>query len=158
MSFDEPTLRQITVDVCQSMLGLELTPLESDPGTADQLVASVEINGARNASVDVLAHENLMAAIAEAMFCSDRASLSQAEIRDAFGEIANMIGGNVKGAFGSQDELTLSLPKFGESSNFNWAADHCLRATFDCCGHPLTIVLRESLKTSNNAAELATVV
>ena len=57
MTFDEPTLRQITVDVCESMLGLSLTPISSEIDTAKQLVASVEIRGGRQAAVDVFAHD-----------------------------------------------------------------------------------------------------
>lgn len=145
MQLDEPTLQQITVDVCQSMLGLALTPISSDIDTAKQLVASVEIRGGRTAAVDVFAHEHLMAAIAETMFCAERSSLSAEEIRDAFGEIANMIGGNVKGAFGEESDL--SLPTIGEANDSLDRLPHeCLRTTFECCGHPLTIVLREADK------------
>lgn len=156
MQVDESTLRQITVDVCQSMLGLELTPIGSNIDTAKQLVASVEIRGGRNAAVDVFAHENLMTAIAETMFCAERDSLSKSEIRDAFGEIANMIGGNVKGAFGEESDLT--LPTVGEANDSLERLPHeSLRTTFDCCGHPLTIVLREVAPT-NQPVEAAAVV
>lgn len=144
MNIDEQNLQQITIDVCQSMLGLELKPIRSDIDIAQQLVASVEISGARHTAVEVFAHDDLMAAIAEAMFCSDRASLSEEEIRDAFGEIANMIGGNVKGVFGSDDELSLSLPTVGKAHDtLNRLPSDCVRTTFECCGHPLSIVLRD---------------
>jgi len=144
MNLDEQQLQQITIDVCESMLGLTLSPIDSEIDTAQQLVASVEIRGERNAAVQVFAHEHLMAAIAEAMFCSDRGSLSEAEIHDAFGEIANMIGGNVKGAFGCEGDLSLTLPTIGEAHDWLDQLPHVgLRTTFECCGHPLTIVLRE---------------
>lgn len=142
MQIDEQALQQITVDVCQTMLGLQLNPISPDIDTTHQLVASVVIRGDRPVVVEVFAHDDLMIAIAEAMFCSDRGSLSQSEIRDAFGEIANMIGGNVKGVFG--EETDLSLPVIGKAND---GLDHLpsgsLRTTFECCGHPLTIVMRD---------------
>ena len=143
---DEQNLQQITIDVCQSMLGLELNPISPEIDTARQLVASVEIRGGRHAVVEVFAHDQLMAAIAEVMFCSERGSLSQEEIRDAFGEIANMIGGNVKEVFG--EEADLSLPVVGKANDWLDHLPHgSLRTTFECCGHPLTIVLREVLSS-----------
>ena len=142
MQFDEEMLQQITIDVCQSMLGLELLPISLPIDTARQLVAAVEIRGARHTVVEVFAHDQLMASIAEVMFASDRGSLSEAEIRDAFCEIANMIGGNVKGTYG--EEADLSLPIFGSANDcLDQLPIGCLRTTFECCGHPLTIVLRE---------------
>ena len=142
MAFDEQDLKQITIDVCQSMLGLELTVIGPTINTAQQLVAAVEIRGGRHTVVEVYAHDQLMAAIAEVMFSSDRGSLSGDEIRDAFCEIANMIGGNIKGSFGEKADL--SLPVFGQAND--WLSHlplGSLRTTFECCGHPLTIVVRE---------------
>jgi chemotaxis protein CheX len=142
MQFEEEMLQQITIDVCQSMLGLELIPLNPPIDTARQLVASVEIRGTRHSIVEVFGHDHLMASIAEAMFASDRGSLSEDEIRDAFCEIANMIGGNVKGTYGEEADLT--LPVIGSANDsLEQLPDGSLRTTFECCGYPLTIVLRE---------------
>lgn len=144
MNIDEPSLRQMTIDVCQSMLGLPLIPIEPEIDTARQRVASVEIQGGRRVSVDVFAHEHLMAVMAEAMFCTDRDSLTEADLRDALGEIANMIGGNVKGAFGDNEPLSLTLPTVAEANDLlDRLPQGSLRTTFECCGHPLSIVLRE---------------
>ena len=95
------------------MLGLELSRTSDNIDTARQLVASVEIQGSQDYVVKVFAHDQLIASIAEAMFSSDRGSLTEEEIRDAFREIANMIGGNVKGLLG--EETDLKLPTFGEA-------------------------------------------
>lgn len=158
MQINEQNLQQITIDVCESMLGLALNPISPDIDKARQLVASVEIRGDRNAAVDVFAHEHLMATIAETMFSADSGSLSESEIRDAFGEIANMIGGNVKGAFRSDGELSLSLPTISEANDALDRLSHeSLRTTFECCGHPLTIVLRE-IAPKTQAVEPAAVV
>ena len=156
MQFDEQNLQQITMDVCQSMLGLDLFPVSPDIDTARQLVASVEIRGVQHTVVEVFAHEHLMASIAEVMFSSDRGSLSEDDVRDAFCEIANMIGGNVKGCFG--EEASLSLPIFGSANDWLEKLPHgSLRTTFECCGHPLTIVLRDVVANPESAEPAVTV-
>ena len=142
MQIGEQDLQRITLDVCQSMLGLELNPIAFDSDSARQLVASVEIRGDRRTVVEVFAHDHLMTAIAEVMFCSERGSLSEEEIRDAFCEIANIIGGNIKGSLA--EEANLSLPVIGKAYDLMNDLPHgSLRTTFECCAHPLTIVVRE---------------
>lgn len=141
MQIGEQDLQQITIDVCQSMLGLELYPIEFDSDSARQLVASVEIRGVRHTVVEIFAGDDLMTAIAEVMFAADCGSLSGEEIRDAFCEIANMIGGNIKGTLA--EEADLSLPVIGQAYDLLALPQGSLRTTFECCGHPLTIVVRE---------------
>jgi|GEM_PF-438222 chemotaxis protein CheX len=154
MQIDEQMLQQITVDICQTMLGLELTPITPDVEAARQLVASVEIRGVRDTIVEVLANEHLMTSIAEVMFSSERGSLSENEIRDAFGEIANMIGGNVKGVAG--EEAQLSLPLVAAVEDWQNRFPHgCLRTSFDCCGSTLMIVLREAVQQVSSANQTA---
>jgi CheY-specific phosphatase CheX len=149
MQLAEQDLQQITIDVCQSMLGLELTPIAFDSDSARHLVASVEIRGDRHTVVEVFAEDDLMTAIAEVMFSADCGSLSGEEIRDAFCEIANMIGGNIKGSLA--EEADLSLPVIGEASDRLGDLPHgSLVTAFECCGHPLKIVVREVPPGTNN--------
>lgn len=149
MQIGEQEIRQITIDVCQSMLGLELNPIAFKSDSARQLVASVEIRGHHHTVVEVFAHDDLMTAIAEVMFCADCGSLSGEEIRDAFCEIANMIGGNIKGSLA--EEADLSLPVIGQAPDWlNDLPNGSLMTTFECCGHPLTVVVREVTPHSEN--------
>ena len=146
MLINESTLQQITIDVCQSMLGLDLIPIQVEADVARLLVASVEIRGDHLTVIEVFAHDQLMAKMAEVMFNSDQGSLSELEIRDAFGEIANMIGGNVKGSIG--EEAALSLPMIGQGHDWQDRLPHgSLQTTFECCGFPLTIVVRDVIST-----------
>ena len=115
------TLQQIALDVCQSMLGLTLTPADSQrQAVTPQLMARVEIHGEQRLVVEIFAHEQLTAVIAETMFAADRGSLSRDEIRDAFGEVANMIIGNIKTNL--EDELgclALGVPTVTFGKNFS---------------------------------------
>ncbi len=157
MIINPETLQQIAVDVCQSMLGLPLQLIEPQPSAVTPLLmACVEIRGDQVLVVEILAHEDLTQAIAEAMFAADRGSLSRDEIRDAFGEVANMIGGNVKGMMGA--EANLSLPFVSEAAEDD-LTDQLSRisATFECCGYPLTCVIREAAIGAKSKCELAAV-
>ena len=148
MQIDEPVLQQIAIDLCQSMLGLELEPIPATVFEPAQLVASVEIHGDQNMIVEVLAHENLLASIAEVMFATDRSSLTGDEIRDAFCEIANIIGGNVKGSLGG--ESSLSLPKFRMAEECDADLFHDgLQTSFLCCGQPMSIILRAVVRETD---------
>lgn len=143
MFINPETLQQIAVDVCQSMLGLPLQLIGPQPrAVTPLLMACVEIRGEQAFMVEILAHEHLTEAIAEAMFAADHGSLSREEIRDAFGEVANMIGGNVKGLLGK--EANLSLPFVSEVAGDDLTG-HLQRTsiTFECCGYPLAFVIRE---------------
>ena len=142
MQIDEASLTQIAINVCQLKLGLELSSITGEVDIARQLVASVEIRGDRHSVVEVFAHDHLMASIAEAMFRSSRDNLSEEEVQDAFCEIANMIAGSVKSFVGETADL--SLPVIGPAHHWlHRAHQGSLRTTFECCGCPLTIVLRE---------------
>lgn len=111
MNVTSDDLCQITHDVCEAMLGLQLTPTGDEFRFTPTLVASVRISGTWNAAVEVAVCKAAGNSIAEAMFDTDKSTPE--ETVDAVSEVANMIGGNIKGLMG--DECELSLPCVGES-------------------------------------------
>jgi chemotaxis protein CheX len=154
MKFDEQILQQITVDVCHTMLGVELVPSDLDFVICDQMAASIEIQGRVNTTIEVFAHDQLVMIFAEAMFCTECENLTEEEIRDAFGEVTNMIGGNVKAYV--EDETQLTQPIVYRPDNMLVRILHGkVRTAFKCRGHQLTVILREdeaSLKTHHPIA------
>jgi chemotaxis protein CheX len=113
MTIDEQTLQQVVTDVCSGMLGLELEPSsEATCDEKDAVSAVVRISGGWESLVQVLAPRKTAVAIASTMFAMSEDELSEAEIRDAVGEIVNMVGGNLKGI--SEGDSSLSLPCVGE--------------------------------------------
>ena len=80
----------------------------------DALSAIIRISGGWDSLVQVLTPRKTAIAIASNMFAMDEDQLSEAEIRDAVGEIVNMVGGNLKGIV--EGESSLSLPCVGESN------------------------------------------
>lgn len=111
MEIDATMMRQIVENVLQQMFGLEVGTAESAPSLVGEscIVSRVRISRESGESlIEVLSPQDTAEIIAEAMFEIPRGELSTDEIHDAMGEIANMIGGSVKGADGG--ESVLSLP------------------------------------------------
>ncbi len=80
------------------------------PGDAElaRAVASwVHISGAWDGSVLVQLPRPLALQLAGTMFASDPAAVTPEELRDAMGEIANMIGGNLKAVLPAPSRLSL---------------------------------------------------
>ena len=142
MPLTQQIIEEIAIDVWQTMLGMELTPVDCRFHHPDRLAATVEIRGSRLWIVDVFADEPLRALIAEAMFSTDRDMLSDEEICDAFGEIANMIGGNFKGQFDEDSQLSTPVVRqLGET--FFCHVPGRVRSTFECDGYQLSVVVTE---------------
>jgi chemotaxis protein CheX len=106
----------ITREVWSSFLGLDLEPLFVDdadlPVTGPSMSGVVGISGAWNGSVAVECGVEHARAAAEAMFQAEPGSLSSEEVADAWGELTNMVGGNIKSLFPAPSAL--SVPTVSE--------------------------------------------
>jgi chemotaxis protein CheX len=105
-------LTEIVEQVWASFLDGELVPVlepELDKGYDGHLVAWVSISGDWSGHLMLVCSENAARTIATDMFQLGADEVSTAEVADALGEIANMVGGSVKGMVGA--EAVLSLPQ-----------------------------------------------
>ncbi len=108
----EPTTADIialTREVCGTMLAVPLE--EVGPGTTPlprEVMASVQINGDWQGAVVLVCSSELAHAATAAMFDAEAGTTTQADLDDAMGELANMIGGNIKNRLAVA--CTLSLP------------------------------------------------
>ena len=107
-------VRQMVDDLFTSMFdtSVELVDGPFDAHAPDSFQAAIRINGDWKAELRVIASRGLAESIAQSMFDADVSELSEEEILDALGEIANVIGGNVKGIV--DQECSLSLPCVGK--------------------------------------------
>ena len=102
-------LAELVEEVWRSFLddeivsGLE-SPVETD---ADRMVAWVSITGEWTGHLQVQTTPAGARGIAANMFQMESDEVSADEIADAFGEIANMVGGGVKGMVGVHTALSL---------------------------------------------------
>jgi chemotaxis protein CheX len=91
---------------------VELIDGPFDATDPDSFQAAIRINGDWKAELRVIASRGLAESIAQSMFAAEPSELSEEEVLDALGEIANVIGGNVKGII--DQECSLSLPCVGK--------------------------------------------
>ncbi len=134
---------QISSGVWESFLGMSLTQvavLQQSEGHAAN--ASVHIAGAWNGSVVLSCSGQLARRAAAAMFQTEADQLDDAEVGDAFGELANMIGGNVKSLLPEPSQLSLPAVSYGQS--------HCVtvpgaalvaQVAMDCEGERLNVTI-----------------
>ncbi|MCA9187850.1 MAG: chemotaxis protein CheX [Pirellulaceae bacterium] len=111
MQIDNDTLTQVACDVFTSMLGIPIEPAAQEPAdAAEPLVASyIGVSGDWTSALEIVTTERVARQIASGMYEAAADNLPENDVFDALGEIANMIGGNVKGIIGG--ECSLSLPR-----------------------------------------------
>jgi chemotaxis protein CheX len=145
----EPSLDDITAltqQVCESVLGMSAEFLDGAPvPPRTEVMACVQITGGWQGAVVVTCPLEVAEAITAAMFELDPGAASQEELDDAMGEMANMIGGNIKGLLPGPSQL--SLPTVAEGRNFSAAfpgAELAVEALYALEAGPLGIqVLRQ---------------
>jgi chemotaxis protein CheX len=123
MSLVETELREIMKNIWETQLGMDLTdsevvlrPSEDDDG-ADLMTGSIQISGAWNGAVHVYCSRKLITRAAALMFAVEGNELSEEDVRDALGELANMTAGNVKALLAHDSYV--SLPTVVEGSDYD---------------------------------------
>jgi len=138
----------VSSDVWSCFLGAdeELLPAFEPRETANGYVASVTVTGAWNGHVILELTEEAAVRAARAMVASPE--VGPGEVADAVGELANMIGGNLKGLVQAPSRLGLPLvvkghvePTAGQDVLFSCTAD------FDWVGQPVRVSVREHATT-----------
>ena len=119
MQLTDVDLAEVVEAVWTSMLGFDLVT-SADPyvygGDGLHLTGTVQITGAWDGAVMVEVPEVLARHVAATMFGMEDEELGDDEVRDALGEMANMIGGNVKGML--VGDSSLSLPTVAEGRDY----------------------------------------
>lgn len=103
-------LYRIAADIWAALLGVELKPNPASDGhDAGELVvnASVQIAGDWTGAVTVQCSHEAAVRAAAAMFAMDVAEVTDEEVADTVGELANVAGGNVKSELGGSCQLSL---------------------------------------------------
>jgi chemotaxis protein CheX len=104
-------LNEIAERVWSMVLGLKLLPVACDPGrpeARDFVLGKVTISGNWRGSVTLGCSPSVARRAAAAMFGKEPAETDPGEIRDALGELTNMVGGNFKTLL--KGDCRLSVP------------------------------------------------
>ncbi|HEY4410234.1 MAG TPA: chemotaxis protein CheX [Acidimicrobiia bacterium] len=148
-TFDfEPELTEITERVWSSLVEAPLLPREpGQPGPvpgARTFTGCVQITGAWEGAVTVHCSEELARQLTAAMFMVDPADTTTEEVGDALGELANMVGGNVKALM--PEPCRISLPAVADGMDYRLSvpgARPLTAVTWTCLGEPLMVRLLE---------------
>lgn len=132
----------VATETWETMLGLSLTPSEPEMfGSAERVAVSmVNIVGDVSGTVSVKSSLRTACALAAAVFGLEPELLRTDDIVDGFGEIANIIGGNVKGLLPGSTMVTLPTVAIGhEMTLATAAAGQCMDLHFKSEGSHLVI-------------------
>jgi chemotaxis protein CheX len=159
-TFDfEPELTEITERVWASLVDVPLLPRQPGqpalvPG-ARTFTGCVQITGAWEGAVTVHCSEALAKLLTAAMFMVDPEDTSTEEVADALGELANMVGGNVKALL--PEPCRISLPAVADGMDYRLSvpgARPVTAVTWTCQGEPLMVRLLER-RTADSPAGAA---
>lgn len=127
----------------KAVFGRPLSSSSASPRTKrgePLLIARVKILGTPMSSVLIICPLEEARRTAAAFYSKDPAALEQALVEDVFGELANMIGGQIKRHFPSSSRL--SLPEIDRAGADAAAEGSTVaEAVFECGRGPLSVRL-----------------
>jgi chemotaxis protein CheX len=137
-------IRKLTTDVFSLTLGLDLAPGDVPPPATDgrMIEGCVHVTGAWSGAVVLICRRPLADRVAQIMLSLGSDEPSLLDVQDAFGEITNMVGGNIKGL--SEAPCFLSLPSVIEGSDYQVRIPGTRvmrKVAFECQGEPLLVHL-----------------
>ncbi len=140
----ETDLCQVTESVWETVLGMHVNviPREVPPSTASSICGYVRISGAWEGAIALESSPALARRVAAALLGTDPAETTDEEIYDAFGELTNIIGGNIKGMLPGPSKLSVpAIRNDVRCESVLPGTVALLRADFDCEGEPVRIAL-----------------
>jgi chemotaxis protein CheX len=139
-------LCQVIQSVWDTALGLPVLPREGDerrPADAhDTIVGSVRITGAWEGVVAMSCPAWLATECSALMYGREARALTEAEIRDGWGELVNMVGGHIKALVPPLSRL--ALPVVGPATGADYRETDCKvlnEMTFACQGNRMRVTV-----------------
>jgi CheY-specific phosphatase CheX len=136
----EADVEEITRTLWSSLFDLSLVAAPVAPlGPEASVTACIQIVGRWRGAVVLQCPMALARTLAEQMFQSE-SPLTLEEIRDALGEVANVIGGNVKALFPGPSQLSLPTVTIGADYELGVVESSAVTTVgFVCAGESLTV-------------------
>jgi chemotaxis protein CheX len=147
MEFPKEQLIEIVESVWNSTLSVQPT-LAAVPGGAtgrDDFACCVQITGEWQGAVTMRCSRSLTEQLTSIMFGLEPNEVDEELMRDALGELANMVAGNVKSlAPGNEHMVSMPAVAEGELALLSVRGSQELgELWFDCLGLPLSVCLLE---------------
>ena len=148
MELTEDRVREITRMVWRTQLGLELDDDEErclhprDFRDAASLTGSIQISGAWSGAVHLFCTRVLARRAAAAMFACAPEKLGPDDVRDASGELVNVIAGNLKALLAGDNFVSLPTVVQGTDYDVSLLASEPLHeVAFRHDGEPLLVTV-----------------
>lgn len=145
MEFSKETILQIAGDVWNLVLELDIEPsgdVVIPVVKAGFVTGCVNISGAWEGTVVLDCTADMAKQAAAIMFEMELQEIEAEEIRDAVGELVNMLGGNIKSLLPEPCKLSLPVVVQGSEYSTNVPGSEVVgQATFLCQGQPLQAML-----------------
>ncbi len=110
-------------------------------GPESTVTSCVQIDGAWHGAVVLQCPLTLARTLTAAMFQADTAPELD-EVHDALGELANMLGGNVKALLPGPSRISLPAVAVGSDYHMSVVGTKAVTSlSFTCDGHPLRVTL-----------------
>ncbi len=140
----EDDLTALTGGVFEAFLGMTAEPCYTEvDATGPFYTSSVAISGGWDGSVAIIIPQALARAAAAAMFGMSDDELGDEEVTDAVGELANIIGGNVKGIIEEPCSLSLPMVALGTDYQVSLPGTELVQSvTLLSEGHPFKVTVR----------------
>jgi chemotaxis protein CheX len=152
-------LHELIVDIWKTALDLPLSRVDEAPDEPGlkTCTAVVHLTGAFRGSVALTAAVPLAAECAARMFQSAIDKLSPAEVQDSWGELSNMVAGNLKALVSKP--TVISLPTVMEGTTYTFRvprASPINELTYACLGHRMRVTVQRAESESQPALAAAT--
>lgn len=143
----------IVQSILSTMLELEAIPCVLSPTEKrqHQVTGCIQISGQWQGAVVVQSSDDLARTFAGRLLQESGDSLTEADIRDAFAEMTNMIGGNIKGQVPGPSLLSIPSVTTGQDFDFHLSSATTIRdLAIECHGETLRIMLFEEDRSHAN--------
>jgi chemotaxis protein CheX len=104
------TLDGLVCVAWSTFIGVDLERVDAHPSEVDVVCSSIAISGPSNATVLFFADRDVARGGASLVLGIPPDELEDPDVHDVFGEIVNIIGGNLKGVVSDEGDWRLSLP------------------------------------------------
>ncbi len=150
----ESEITEVTNSVWESMLGLSLLVVDEEPqpDAGPYMTGCVLISGAFEGAVTLECSKSAATLLAGSMFGMTEDELTDSETTDALGELANMVGGNLKALVVQPSKI--SLPSVAEGDSYKVSIPGTVPSStvhFLCEGHPVHVTLYVRADSVHNA-------
>ena len=148
-------LDQAVAAIFEAMLGMAVAPLPVDwSPSPDRLAATVHVTGGWSAVIVFEVGPAMACRLAGRFLSMDTPEAIDNDVRDVLGELANMIGGNLKSAVAP--DATLSIPDVVDGADFTLricGGGEVSRQAFMCDDGEFWVSLIQSRQSKGNHHE-----